>query len=198
MRRRLELNLRWTGFLKRLRLKSRLSRLLISLKWLLGTCVCVGLLKSSLWSSKSLIVTLLWIWLLSMKSLIRISEHTSESHRANTRSENPISNTHLYSLSSHIFLSLYYLQKARKRYPVSDRARVRSRHPCGCGSLLVTEEGVESADDRRVPGQQTEAVQPRCPGVSSLSGVELKSCEKPFHTSRVYIHTDLRPIFLQD
>jgi len=66
-------------------------------------------------------------------------------------------------------LSLHPLpcpQETRKRHPVSDRAKLCSGHSSGCGPLPAPEERLESADDRRVLGQQTETIQPRCPRVS--------------------------------
>lgn len=60
------------------------------------------------------------------------------------------------------------LQEAREGGPVSDRKELRARHPRGRRPLPVAEEGAEQADDWRVPGQQTEAVQQGRAGVSHL------------------------------
>lgn len=57
-------------------------------------------------------------------------------------------------------------QEARKGHPVPDGKGVHPRHAGGRGSLPAAEEGPEQADDRRIPGQSAEAVQPGRFGVS--------------------------------
>lgn len=59
-------------------------------------------------------------------------------------------------------------QEAREGRPVPHRARLRARHARGGGPLPAAAQGPEPADDRRVPGQPAEAVQPRCARVSGL------------------------------
>lgn len=59
-------------------------------------------------------------------------------------------------------------QEAREGRPVPHRARLRARHAGGGGPLPAAAQGPEPADDRRVPGQPAEAVQPRCARVSGL------------------------------
>lgn len=57
-------------------------------------------------------------------------------------------------------------QKPRQGPPVPDLSGLHPGHAHRCGPLPAAEEGPESADDRRVPGQQQEALQQRRPGVS--------------------------------
>ena len=59
-------------------------------------------------------------------------------------------------------------QEAREGCPVPHRARLRARHASGGGPLPAAAQGPEPADDRRVPGQPAEAVQPRRARVSGL------------------------------
>ena len=60
-------------------------------------------------------------------------------------------------------------QEAREGRPVPHRARLRARHTGGGGPLPAAAQGPEPADDRRVPGQPAEAVQPRRARVSDPS-----------------------------
>lgn len=57
-------------------------------------------------------------------------------------------------------------QKPRQRHPVPDLPRLHPRHPHRSGPLPAPAQGPQPADDRGVPRQQQEAVQPRCAGVS--------------------------------
>lgn len=68
--------------------------------------------------------------------------------------------------SSH--LPPLFLQEARERHPVSDRAGLPVRHTSGSGSLHPGTERPEPADDRGIPRKPAEAVQQRRVGVRTL------------------------------
>lgn len=63
-------------------------------------------------------------------------------------------------------VSVLPFQKPRQRDPVPDLARLHPRHPHWGGTLPAAAQGPQPPDDWGVPGQQQEAIQQGCSGVS--------------------------------